>query len=337
MHKRFANPIHIFGCFILFICLNSFSQSVQLLTSGTKTSIRGLSAVSDKVIWASGSQGMIARSIDSGKTWNWNVVTGFEKTEFRDIEAFDENTAVIMGITEPAVILRTTNGGSNWHVVFEDSSKSVFLDAMEFWNDQSGIVLGDPISGRFFILRTFDNGITWQRLPQANLPVADSGEACFASSGTNIRALTKQEAVFVSGGKNSNLFIRDKKIRVPLLQGKESTGANSIAVKNKKFMIVVGGDFMQKELSDGNCAITKDGGKSWLVPHTSPNGYRSCIEFIRKKSWVTCGLTGVDLSKDDGMNFTLVSNESFHVCRKAKKGNSVFLAGGGGRIAKLIL
>ena len=323
----------------LLICL-SFSflyaggQTVQLVNSGTKTSVRGLCVVNDEVIWASGSNGMIARSVDSGKTWKWSQVKGFEKTDFRDIEAFNSKTALTMGITLPAVILRTTDGGENWKEVYMDSSKEIFLDAMEFWNEESGIILGDPIDNHFLILRTLDGGRSWFR--SSHTPVADSGEACFASSGTNIRKFNKREALFVSGGSGAHLFLRDKKILLPLLQGKESTGANSIAIKNNKIFIIAGGDFANKDSITGNCTITRDAGKSWIKPENPPSGYRSCIEYISGKSWITCGLNGVDYSTDDGLKFIPVSPESYHVCRRAKKGKAVFLAGGGGRIAKFI-
>ena len=101
---------------------------------------------------------------------------------------------------------------------------------MEFWNEQSGIVVGDPVDGRFFIARTFDNGSTWQDIPLDKRPVADSGEGCFASSGTNVRALDKDEAVFVSGGKRSRIFIRNKVIDLPFVKGKETDRFCRIAV-----------------------------------------------------------------------------------------------------------
>ena len=81
---------------------------------------------------------------------------------------------------------------------------------MEFWNEQSGIVIGDPIDGKFFVARTFDGGSSWQEIPLDKRPVADSGEACFAASGTNVRALDKDEAVFVSGGTKSRLFSKNQ-------------------------------------------------------------------------------------------------------------------------------
>jgi hypothetical protein len=327
----------IFYCFLFLLLANySIAQKIQILTDSIHLSFRGLSVVDKKVIWVSGNKGTVGKSEDGGKSWKWMIVKGFEKTDFRDIEAFDKTTAVIMSVGEPAYILRTTDGGNSWKIVFEDHSKGMFLDAMEFWNEQSGIVIGDPIDDLFFIARTFDGGKTWQNIPGKYRPVADSAEACFASSGTNIRKLNKGEAVFVSGGQAAHLFIRDKKIKIPLIQGKQTTGANSIAVKNDKTMVIVGGDFSNKDDTEKNCVITFDGGKTFSAPQVSPSGYRSCVEYLYKNTWLTCGLNGVDISTDNGMTWKNISKESFHVCRKSKKGKVVFLAGNDGKIAKLI-
>jgi len=322
---------------LLFTCSIIHAQTVKVLTVGTKTSIRGLSVVDDKTIWVSGSGGTVGLSTDSGNTWKWMTVKGFEKTDFRDVEAFDDKTAIIMGIASPAYILKTTDAGTNWKVVYENKDTSMFMDAMEFWNEQSGIVIGDPIGDKIFIARTFNGGNNWQTLPADKFPTAAKGEAFFASSGTNIRKLNKKEAVFVSGGTQSRLFLRDQKITLPIIQGKETTGANSIAVKNTKTMIVVGGDFNTKDATEKNCFITRDGGTTFTAPAIPPHGYRSCVEYIRKKNWISCGLNGVDYSMDEGNTWSWISKESFHVCRKAKKGKAVFLAGGNGKIGKIIM
>ena len=334
--KFYEMKIILLGMLIA-VCNSAGAQNIKLLPSQSKSSLRGLSVVSDKIVWVSGSAGTVGESNNGGETWKWMTVKGYEKADFRDIEAFDEKKAVILGIGEPAYILKTLDGGESWKVVMENKDKGMFLDAMEFWNEQSGIVLGDPIGSRFFIARTFDGGNTWQAIPENNKPHADSGEACFASSGTNVRKLNNKEAVFISGGLSSHLFIRNKKIEIPILQGKESTGANSIAVKNKCKMIIVGGDFNTRDSAVRNCTITEDGGKTFFAPNSGPHGYRSCIEFLGKNSWVSCGLNGVDYSADDGKVWNWISKEGFHVCRKAKKGNAVYFAGGGGRIGKLVI
>ena len=317
-------------------------KGIQLLTTGPHSSLRGLSAVNDKIVWVSGSGGTVGKTLDGGQTWTWITVPGYEKNDFRDIEAFDGKTAVIMAISEPAYILKTTDGGANWKLVYENKTAGMFLDAMEFWNINSGIVVGDPVNGRFFIARSFDGGDSWHDIPYDLRPKADSGEGCFATSGTNVRNLDKDEACFVSGGPlRSRLFIRDKAIELPLLQGATSTGANSIAVKDHNklkgghHLIVVGGDFAKDTSQEKNCYLSNDGGSTWIRPATPPHGYRGCVEYIGGDTVVCCGTSGVDISYDNGMNWTEIAAASFHVCRVAKKGKTVFLAGSGGRVARL--
>src|SRR4030095_11804367 len=171
---------------------------VEVLNTGIKTSLRGLSVVNNNVIWVSGSNGMVGKSSNAGKNWKWMSVKGFEKNDFRDIEAFDANTAIILAIADPAYILKTTDGGDTWKVVYENKTKGMFLDAMEFRDPANGYVIGDPVDGRFFIAETSDAGNSWNELPAEKRFVADSGEAFFASSGTNIRLLHNESVVIAS-------------------------------------------------------------------------------------------------------------------------------------------
>ena len=333
-------PFLIFSSFANFI--SAQTPEVEILTTGTKTSIRGLSVVNDHVVWVSGSNGTVGKTTNGGKNWKWMTVKGFEKSDFRDIEAFDAATAVIMSVAEPAYILKTIDGGENWKVVYENKTKGMFLDAMEFWNEYAGIVIGDPIDGKFFVSRSFDGGSTWQDIPFDKRPVADSGEACFAASGTNIRALDRDEAVFVSGGIRSRIFTKNNPVTLPIIQGKETTGANSVAVwdnvklKGGKRMIVVGGDFNADSSNTKNCFYTNDRGKSWQAASTPPHGYRSCVEYFSKKDVFSCGLNGVDYSLDGGKNWKWISKEGFHVCRMAKLGTAVYLAGSNGKIGRIL-
>ena len=332
----------------LFLILANYvfaqSPSIEILTSGTKTSLRGLSVVNDNIVWVSGSNGMVGKSVNGGKNWKWMTVRGFEKTEFRDIEAFDANTALIMGIAEPAYILKTIDGGESWRVVYENKTRGMFLDAMDFANNSEGMVVGDPINGKFFIAKTNDTGNNWTELQEDfNRHVPDSGEAFFASSGSNIKIFANGAYYLVSGGLRSRIFTNTKATDLPLMQGKESTGANSIDIydngiadKPGQRMVIVGGDFAAGSLTDKNCVYTLNGGKTWRKPTTPPHGYRSSVEFLSKKDVLACGLNGVDYSKDAGKNWTWVSKEGFHVCRIAKIGTAIYLAGGNGKIGKVI-
>lgn len=320
----------------LLLLFNKFgkAQFIKILADSVSSSFRGISVVNNRVVWVSGSNGKVGRSIDGGASWKWMIVRGFENRDFRDIEAFNKKTAIIMAVSEPAIILRTTDGGITWKIVFEDQTKGMFLDAMEFWNKRNGIVIGDPINQRVFIATTRNGGKAWQKVAENIRPGADSGEAFFASSGTNVRKINKAEVAFVSGGVSSNLFINDKKINLPITHGKQMTGANSIAV-NGKILVIVGGDFTKAESTDSNCVVSFNNGKSFQKPTQPPYGYRSCVEYLRKNIWLSCGLNGVDLSRDNGISWRNISKESFHVCKKARRGKAIFLAGKNGRIARL--
>jgi photosystem II stability/assembly factor-like uncharacterized protein len=326
-------------CLVFFTTQMSVAQSLQLLTSGRKTSIRGLSVVDDEVAWVSGSQGTVGRTTDGGRSWTWHVVAGFSQTDFRDIEAFDARTAVIMGISSPGYILKTTDGGATWKTVYADSSRGIFLDAMDFLPDGSGIVIGDPIDGRMYQAVTSDRGDSWVRTNGGELPALAEGEAFFASSGTNIRIPAKGPAFIVTGGMRSRLIVGDRLREMPILQGGQSTGANSLAVwedGGKSRIVVVGGDFARDTLRTQNCLLSKDGGRTWRSPGNSPHGYRSSVEFLSRKSLIACGTSGVDISDDGGRNWKLISRDGYHVCRKARNGSAIYLAGSNGRIARLV-
>lgn len=325
--------------FISLITLSTYSQKIKIVNSGTKTSLRGLSVVDEKIIWASGSNGMIAKSVDGGANWKWIQVPNFEKKDFRDIEAFDSSTALVISIAEPAYILKTIDGGNSFTTVFYDSTKGMFLDAMNFYDDKNGVVIGDPISGKTFIATTNNRGDSWIKNEAAT--DLDSNEAFFASSGSNIslewnKKNNSFENYFVSGGVNSNLYIDNKKIEIPIIKGKQSTGANSIAINKNKNAIIVGGDFNNDSLREYNCVLINLKNFEISQPEINPTGYRSSVVFLNNKTALTCGLNGVDISYNKGKTWKKISNEGYHVVKKSKYGNSIFLAGSKGRIAQLI-
>lgn len=317
--------------------------AVEMLTSGTPTSLRGLSVVNDNIIWVSGSNGTVGKSTNGGKNWKWMKVNGFENTDFRDIEAFDANTALIMGVSEPAYILKTNDGGESWKVVYENKTKGMFLDAMDFANNQQGIVVGDPINGKIFMARTRNTGNSWEELDEKEQSQVISGEAFFAGSGSNIKLFADGTYFLVSGGIKSRLFTKGKVTDLPMIQGNESSGAYSIDIFDNGFprkpgnrMVVVGGDYKADSLTDRNCFYSTNSGKTWQAPETPPHGYRSSVEFLSKKDILACGPNGVDYSSDGGRNWEWISREGFHVCKIARLGTSVFLAGSNGKIAKLV-
>ena len=323
--------------------LAQIGPRMEIMESGINTNLRGLCVVNDNVVWVSGSNGTVGKSSNGGKNWKWITVKGFETKDFRDIEAFDANTAIIMAIDEPAYILKTKDGGDTWKVVYENKTKGMFLDAMDFASPLYGMVVGDPINGEVFLAETTNGGESWTEVNiKENKLRVDSGEAFFAASGTNIRVFKSTDFLLVSGGTSSRLISKSAYTPLPILQGKESTGANSLDIyddgipsKPGKRMVIVGGDFKDPGSIVKNCFTTTNGGKTWKAPKTPPGGYRSSVEYLSKNDLLCCGLNGVDYSSDAGKNWKMISKEGFNVCKIARIGIGIFLAGANGRVARI--
>lgn len=309
------------------------AQQLDSLPGKPGHSFRGLSVVNNRQFWVSGNKGTVGRSTDGGKTIQWMQVKGYETRDFRDIEAFDAVTAVVMAIDSPGLILRTHDGGASWQEVYRDNSSGVFIDAIAFYKNKAGIGIGDPMDGKFYLVQSQDAGQSWQRL-QPTMSAPDSGEACFASSGTNIVQLKKGKFAFATGGRSSRLWNGETLLPLALMQGGTSTGANSLAVCGRRW-IVVGGDFSRDTVTQEHILVSNDRGQTWQAPIQPTSGYRSCITAINKRKWIACGTSGVDISNDGGKTWRNISKTGYHVVQVAKRGRAVYLAGGNGRLAKL--
>jgi photosystem II stability/assembly factor-like uncharacterized protein len=311
-----------------------------------KGSFRGLSVVDDNVVWASGTGGTVVRSVDGGKNWKFMQIPG--NRDFRDIEAFDSSTAIVMAVATPALVLKTKNGGKTWDTVYFRNLQGMFLDAMAFKpNGKEGVIVGDPINERFWLIKTKDGGDSWQDEPMPRMPVAQREEACFAASGSNIQYIPNDpdcEFAFVSGGSIARVFKlsgrddgQNVTYNLPINQGINSAGAFSLAVYDKDKMYVVGGNYVNDIQAYDNAVYTKNGFKSLKTPGiTPPQGFRSCVIYIAEKFMLCVGTSGVDFTTNGGNEWKQFTKESFHVCAKAKKGNAVFMAGNFGRIARVL-
>ena len=317
---------------------NASAQSLKIipLDSGKPTTFRGLSVVNQKIVWASGSNGWIAKTID-GEHFDWQQIKGFEKIDFRSIKAFSSKEAMIVGIGSPAYILKTIDGGISWVKVYENSHPSIFLDGIEFLNKNVGIVYGDPINGLMTILKTTDGGENWENISEKTNIKLSEGEASFAASGTGIRAF-KSKLYIISGGTKSRLFISEdggstfKTENIPILQGQSTQVAFSIDV-NKKGVYIVGGDYTKPNLRDKNYAFLNTKTHQWETAEVPPLGHRSCIVSIHHGLLITVGDNGTDYSIDNGRKWKKMVDSSYYVCRRG--GNCVYFVGSKGKIAKL--
>ena len=322
-----------------------YAQRIELLQQGRNCSLRGLSVVSNQVAWVSGSRGTVAVTTDGAKTWNWLQVKGFEQSDFRDVEAFSAKEAIIMSSGTPAVMMKTTDGGINWQAVYRNEDKAYFLDAMDFTPDgKHGFVLGDPIDNKFLLLETLDGGDTWAKFKY--LPNALPGEAAFAASGTCIRVDSDYIHIVTGGNvaRSLNYPLRyhpanwGEGTKLSLKQGKPSQGAFSFA--SGSCSVIVGGDYQKEQAIDSVaqywCYNGTYGGGSSYVSKVPPAGYQSCVECIDDNvAFLSTGTPGSNITTNGGVTWKKIDTTSFNVCRKAKTGNLVLLAGDHGNIAVL--
>lgn len=311
-------------------------------TSNTEASLRGLSAVSDQVAWASGSGGTVIRTIDGGVTWEDVSIPDQEKIDFRDIEGFDANTAIALSAGLPALIFKTTDGGKNWSQKYFSDTEGTFYDAMDFWNDKEGIAFGDAIDSRLLILRTFDGGETWNELPFDQRPESKPNQGGFAASGTCLRTNGDSNVYIGLGGPESSLFYSyDKgetwaKTITPLQSGESTQGIFSIDFKTEEEGLMVGGDYRGDSLTRINSAYTTDGGESWfpVMAGLSPDGYRSGVAFFNKDLVLAVGRESCDYYRTGDDAYTLMEGK-YYAVSVSKQGNSAWASGPRGSVARL--
>jgi len=354
---------YIFSALLLALFLptadaqNSGNNSINLLTQKKGISIRALSIPNENTIWASGSKGSIALSLDGGKNFIWKQIKGYENRDFRSLHAWNKLEAIVAAIAAPAIVLKTKDGGDSWYKVYENTDTLMFIDAIHFKDSLNGTIVGDPIKQKIFLLTSNDQGEHWQEAAATYFKsILKEGEAFFASSNSNIASVNGTN-FFVTGGLTSRLWINGTAIDLPIVQGEKSTGANSMAINpSKNSIIIVGGDFTKKENAEKNITgfefssyakpkwNSEDSLKykslsKWAINKKlgNPHGYKSSVVYINNKWLITCGTSGVDISKNKGKNWDLISTESFHVVQKQPGKQAVFLAGIDGRIGYLNL
>ena len=321
----------------------SFAQSYSFkqLTAEKNTSMRGLSVLDDNVAWVSGSNGYVGKTTDGGKNWQWTQPKGYEKLDFRDIQAFDALKAIIVNAGSPAYILSTIDGGKTWREVYKNTDSLIFLDGMDFWDHQHGIVFGDPIKDKMQLLKTSDGGLTWQDISANIKENMIVGEAGFAASGTTVRTGANGKVWIATGGSNSRIFTsnnfggRWKAYELPILQGESSTGPFSIAFYDNRNGIAVGGNYLRDKENSNNVLVTKNGGKSWFKPTNQVFGFRSAVEYIDKNLAFATGSSGTDVTTDGGKTWKNISTLNFNALQKAKTGSLILLTGTKGQIYQL--
>jgi hypothetical protein len=343
-----------------------------LQTSNTTADLRGIHSIGNGVAWASGTNGTVLRTEDSGYVWQTcSIPPGAERLDFRGVQAFDANTAIVMssGKSDLSRLYKTTDGCHSWKLRFTNPDPEGFWDAIEFADRNFGVLFGDPVRQRFYARQTSDGGLHWSSFKHDEaLAVGKAKAGVFAASNSSLLLTPNPNFFFAIANVGNNCRIYrstfgescDEKTKmhhpcpkgfnwwepedIAILSNGESSGVFSVAVwmtdsLELQTMVAVGGDYRKPE--NGSASRSEEGGTDWQPAHTPPHGYRSSVAYdAPTKSWITVGPNGTDISTDDGKNWRpLRPNPGTHEPTDADRNwNAIslpFVVGPHGRIGKL--
>jgi hypothetical protein len=386
MHKNTSRNRHATTLFLLLIATlptRKIQAQWDIEDSHTTAGLRGIHNVGGGVAWASGTNGTVLRTEDGGYLWQTcTIPPGAEKLDFRGIQAFDENTAIVMssGKGDLSRLYKTTDGCQTWKLLFTNPDKEGFWDAIKFRfdpvlnptpNHQHGVLVGDPVDGKFAIFISYDQGETWSKwegkgVDQEQRPATSvRGEGMFAASNSSVASPAMGSVfAFVTGGESGARLLYPKgyapfdgkqtwrftaqKLSFPVGQ---SSGAFAVApVDNHAVwsdLMIVGGDYKFPDKpspaffvpSREHCCKGGLFQQQIIMSLTPPHGYRSSVAYDpTQKLWITVGPNGTDISRDDGKNWTPLKPSGYDPPDADKNWNALslpFVVGPHGRIGRL--
>jgi photosystem II stability/assembly factor-like uncharacterized protein len=314
--------------------------------TGSEARLRGVSAVSASTAWTSGytaTDGVVFRTVDRGATWAQVGPPDSAGLQFRDIEAFDADHAVILSAGEGpnSRIYVTADGGQHWTLTFVNDEPTAFYDCMTFFDNRRGLAVSDPPDGnKFRIIATSDGGYTWHIVDPAGMPPALPGEFAFAAGGQCLTSEHGHRAWFGTGGSEvARVFRSDDRgqtwsVSATPMNSGPSAGIFALAFRSQQHGLAVGGDFAAPTASPDNFASTRDGGRSWQLIPAAPQEYRSGATWVDGHTAIAVGPTGSDVSTNAGETWRRFDEGSLDTADCANP-NACWASGANGRAAYL--
>lgn len=311
--------------------------------SNTKSLLIGLDAMDDKTVWASGTNATVIYTKDGGGNWNSYQYNTADTLQFRDIYGIDEKSAYILSIGKgSASQIFHFSIDSGWKQLYQANDTSVFLNALDFWDEKTGIVYGDAIDSLPYILKTVDGGITWNRLING-LPNSGAGEGGFASSGTIVTTGPEGKAWIGTGavGNGRILYTKDygetwEAYPTPMVKG-DAAGITSVRY-SEGILFMAGGDLGNADAHPNRTFFSTTHGKTWYPtsePKTPGAFYGSAFTKIGNKNVViVCGPKGADISLDLGQTWEKITPQTLWTCELLPSGVG-WIMGKGGKILKV--
>ena len=289
----------------------------ELQDSHTNASLRGIHSVSEGIAWASGRNGTVLRTEDGGKLWQTCAVPpGGEALDFRGIQAFDANSAIVMssGKGDLSRLYKTTDGCRSWTLLLANPDPNGFWDAIRAADFFLIVILGDPVDGAFQIRKTTDGGETWT-LERSQPTWTDETASAASNSSLSVNWVDGPTIFGTSSIGGARLFREEcspcrkqmekwAAVQISGFAWSPFAGISSIHQSSWDHFVAVGGDYEEPAAAERNAVWSNDGGRRWHPAQSPPHGYRSAVDYdAPSKVWITVGPNGSDISVDDGRNW----------------------------------
>jgi len=327
----------------MILCADTCAQW-QPLPSRTTESLRGLSVFNQGIIWASGTHGTYLFTSNGGETWTAGRVPGAESLDFRGVISFGPQVYLLAaGPGEQSRIYHTGHFGDEWQLQFTNRELKGFFDCMAFSDSRHGIVVGDPVDGKFRILLTNDGGVRWRYSDPRKMPPAVAGEGAFAASNSCITVAGRKNAWFVTGGAVARVFRSTdgghnwKVSATPIVHGEPSTGIFSVAFRDAKHGVIAGGDYAHPERGGANLAMSDDGGKTWKLAPAKQQRFFSAVTYVSPDGLLVAGSGASGLSRDGLRTWQFFSPVGFNVLSLKPGFGVAYAAGANGSVARTVL
>ncbi len=250
---------------VLFLAISTAHAQWEILPTTSTADLRGIDNVGQGIAWASGTEGTVLRTTDDGKTWQRCATPpDADHLDFRGIQAFDASTAIVMSSGKGPLsrLYKTTDACQTWTLLFTNPDPEGFFDA--FWINPDrgdGMLIGDPVKGRFAIFASTDDGMNWKLDQSRSLALGGLSLSAFAASNGSLAKANRGEGDtrgpgvdffpgFITGGTSgAYLFERWEgrlwrkmpgqtwkipdwnRHKMPLASGSETRGAFAIALR----------------------------------------------------------------------------------------------------------
>ena len=306
-----------------------------------KTELRA-SAVGQNTLWVAGDKSAVFISFDNGKNWQ-DISPKYDNNidyNFRDIEVINNTTAIVMsvGSAEESTLQITHNQGKTWQILRTNKNSLGFYDSIDFWDENSGILLGDPVDGHFVVEVTKDQGQSWQRVPINKLPAITNKEAAFAASGNTLITGAMGEAWFTTGGLSASIYYSPdfgqswSKTNIPLESSTETSGGYALGINTQQQVFALGGNYLNREGHYNNLTTFKN--SRWQAVNNGKHGLRTALS-CAKHICVSTGKLSSDISMDNGKTWQVFANEGFYTL--ASDNAHILAAGSEGKVAVLTI